>query len=74
MNLVCAGAGQTVVVIDTGIAYDHKALGGGIGSHHVVGGRDLPRADANPMTMAPNPRYYVGGSSDRRIAVHGALR
>jgi subtilisin family serine protease len=37
-----AGSGQTVAVIDTGIAYDHAALGGGFGAgYRVVGGFDF---------------------------------
>jgi subtilisin family serine protease len=41
------GRGQTVVVIDTGIAYDHLALGGHWGGR-VVGGWDFAENDANP--------------------------
>jgi hypothetical protein len=48
------GAGQTVAVIDTGIAYDHAALGGGLGSsYHVVGGYDFAEGDANPYDDGP---------------------
>ncbi|MDH3717055.1 MAG: S8 family serine peptidase [Planctomycetota bacterium] len=44
------GAGQTVVVIDSGIAYDHIALGGGLGAdYRVVGGWDFSEEnDADP--------------------------
>jgi subtilisin family serine protease len=43
------GAGQTVAVIDTGVAYDHKALGGGLGAgYRVVGGYDFAEGDSNP--------------------------
>ena len=43
------GRGQTVVVIDSGIAYDHFALGGGLGANYrVVGGWDFAENDANP--------------------------
>jgi subtilisin family serine protease len=41
------GRGQTVAVIDTGIAFDHVALGGHWGGR-VVGGWDYAEADANP--------------------------
>ncbi|TWT99488.1 Subtilisin DY [Botrimarina colliarenosi] len=42
------GNGQTVVVIDTGIAYSHTALGGGVGAgYRVVGGWDFTENDAN---------------------------
>ena len=48
------GAGQTVVVIDSGIAYDHVALGGGFGSNsRVVGGWDFAENDSNPYDDAP---------------------
>ncbi len=50
-----AGAGQTVAVIDSGIAYDHTALGGGLGeSYRVVGGWDFTEEnDADPYDDGP---------------------
>ncbi len=48
------GAGQTVVVIDSGIAYDHEALGEGFGpGNRVVGGWDFAENDADPFDDAP---------------------
>ncbi len=49
------GTGQTVAVIDTGIAYDHIALGAGYGTgHRVVGGWDFTEEnDADPYDDAP---------------------
>jgi len=48
------GSGQTVAVIDSGIAYDHYALGGGIGSgYRVVGGWDFAESDDNPYDDGP---------------------
>ena len=48
------GYGQTVVVIDSGVAYDHYALGGGFGTNYrVVGGWDFAENDANPYDDAP---------------------
>jgi subtilisin family serine protease len=48
------GDGQTVAIIDSGIAYDHVALGGGLGSSYkVVGGWDFAENDANPYDDAP---------------------
>lgn len=48
------GDGQTVAVIDSGIAYDHVALGGGLGSaYKVVGGWDFAENDANPYDDGP---------------------
>lgn len=48
------GEGQTIAVIDTGIAWDHIALGGGFGpGYRVVGGWDFAENDANPYDDAP---------------------
>ena len=49
------GQGQTVVIIDSGVAYDHPALGAGFGeSYHVVGGWDFTEEnDADPYDDAP---------------------
>ncbi len=48
------GSGQTVAVIDSGIAWDHYALGGGFGEgNRVVGGWDFAEDDANPYDDGP---------------------
>lgn len=48
------GRGQTVAVIDSGIAYDHVALGGGFGpGYRVVGGWDFAENDDDPYDDAP---------------------
>ena len=48
------GTGQTVAVIDSGIAWDHTALGGGLGANYrVVGGWDFAENDANPYDDGP---------------------
>ena len=48
------GSTQTVAVIDTGIAYDHYALGAGFGSNYrVVGGWDFAENDADPYDDGP---------------------
>jgi subtilisin family serine protease len=49
------GDGQTVAVIDSGIAWDHYALGGGFGDgYQVVGGWDFTEEnDANPYDDGP---------------------
>lgn len=48
------GKGQTVAVIDTGIAWDHYALGSGFGNgHKVVGGWDFAENDENPYDDGP---------------------
>jgi subtilisin family serine protease len=66
------GGGQTVAVIDSGIAYDHIALGGGLGAaYKVVGGWDFAENDANPYDDGPagfHGTHVAGiiGSGDRR--------
>jgi subtilisin family serine protease len=68
------GGKQTVAVIDSGIAYDHVALGGGFGrSHRVVGGWDFAERDANPYDDGPagfHGTHVAGivGASDRRYS------
>ena len=48
------GGEQTVAIIDSGIAYDHVALGGGLGkAYRVVGGWDFAENDANPYDDGP---------------------
>jgi len=49
------GTGQTVAVIDSGVAWDHLALGAGFGEgHRVVGGWDFTEEnDANPYDDGP---------------------
>jgi subtilisin family serine protease len=48
------GAGQTIAVIDSGIAWDHSAFGNGYGEgHKVVGGWDFAENDANPYDDGP---------------------
>ncbi|WP_425613517.1 S8 family serine peptidase [Anatilimnocola sp. NA78] len=66
------GDGQTVAVIDSGIAYDHIALGGGLGAaYKVVGGWDFAENDANPYDDGPagfHGTHVSGiiGSSDKK--------
>ncbi len=54
-NYDFSGQGQTVVVIDSGVAYDHAALGGGLGEGFtVVGGWDFTEEnDADPYDDGP---------------------
>jgi hypothetical protein len=62
-NFGLTGAGQTVVIIDSGIAYDHHALGGGYGANYrVVGGWDFTEGDANPYDDGP------GGAHGTHVA------
>ncbi|MDX1928033.1 MAG: S8 family serine peptidase [Pirellulaceae bacterium] len=65
------GKGQTVAVIDSGIAWDHVALGKGFGAgYRVVGGWDFTEDDANPYDDGPSGfhgTHVAGiiGSDDR---------
>lgn len=70
------GYGQTIAVIDSGIAYDHYAFGengggGGFGpGYRVVGGWDFAENDADPYDDAPSGYHgshvagLVGGMAD----------
>lgn len=54
-NFGLTGSGQTVAIIDSGIAWDHVALGGGFGSdYRVVGGYDFAENDADPYDDGPS--------------------
>lgn len=54
-NFGLTGKGQTVAVIDSGIAWDHVALGKGFGAgYRVVGGWDFTENDANPYDDGPS--------------------
>jgi subtilisin family serine protease len=58
------GTGQTVAIIDSGIAFDHWALGGGFGANYrVVGGYDFAENDANPYDDGPEGSHgtHVSG-------------
>ena len=59
------GTGQTVAIIDSGIAYDHFALGGGFGANYrVVGGWDFTgENDADPYDDGPKGAHgtHVAG-------------
>ncbi|MEE2642930.1 MAG: S8 family serine peptidase [Planctomycetota bacterium] len=64
------GTGQTVAIIDSGIAWDHFALGGGLGKDfRVVGGWDFAENDSDPFDDGPagyHGTHVAGivGSSD----------
>lgn len=68
------GAGQTVVIIDSGVAYDHVALGGGLGpQYRVVGGWDFTEEqDADPYDDGPAGFHgtHVAGIIGSQDSVH----
>lgn len=71
------GRGQTVAVIDSGIAYNHFALGGGLGwNYRVVGGWDFTEEnDANVNDDGPSGGHgthvsgIIGGSGSPHTGV-----
>jgi len=70
------GAGQTVAVIDSGVAWDHESLGAGFGAgYRVVGGWDFTENDADPYDDAPGGYHgthvagIVGSSHDEYTGV-----
>ena len=67
------GQGQTVAVIDSGIAFDHVALGRGYGpGYKVVGGWDFAENDARPYDDAPGGFHgtHVAGIIGANDGVH----
>ncbi|MCA9248554.1 MAG: S8 family serine peptidase [Planctomycetales bacterium] len=75
-NYGFTGSGQTVAVIDTGIGWDHLALGGGYGtSYRVVGGWDFTEGDADPYDDGPYGSHgthvsgIIGGDSETNSGV-----
>ncbi|HMP08304.1 MAG TPA: S8 family serine peptidase, partial [Lacipirellulaceae bacterium] len=73
-NYGFTGLGQTVAVIDSGIAWDHFALGGGFGQgYRVVGGWDFTEEnDANPYDDGPSGSHgtHVAGIIGNNSANH----
>ncbi|MEO8498969.1 MAG: S8 family serine peptidase, partial [Planctomycetota bacterium] len=72
-NYGFSGQGQTVAIIDSGIAWDHVALGGGLGSEYrVVGGYDFAERDANPYDDGPSGFHgtHVAGIVASSDAAH----
>jgi subtilisin family serine protease len=68
-----SGKGQTVAVIDSGIAFDHVALGKGYGpGYKVVGGWDFAENDAKPYDDAPAGFHgtHVAGIIGANDGVH----
>jgi hypothetical protein len=73
------GSGQTVAVIDSGVAYTHYALGGGFGEgYRVVGGYDFTESGAgalDPYDDGPNGGHgthvsgIVGGNAGSNSGV-----
>lgn len=73
------GTGQTVAIIDSGIAWDHYALGSGFGENaRVVGGWDFAENDADPYDDGPAGYHgthvsgiVASGDEDNPGVAHG---
>jgi subtilisin family serine protease len=67
------GKGIVVAVIDTGIDYNHVALGEGFGEgHKVIGGWDFVDNDADPMDFTGHGTFVAGiiaGDGDGLVGV-----
>jgi len=70
------GHNQTVAIIDSGIAYSHYALGGGLGNgYRVVGGFDFTEGDSDPYDDGPEGGHgthvagIVGGDAGSNSGV-----
>lgn len=68
-NYSYTGTGYAVAVIDTGIDYNHPALGGGWGNR-VIAGWDFVNNDSNPMDDNGHGTHVAGiiGSSNSTYA------
>jgi subtilisin family serine protease len=67
------GRGVTVAIIDTGIDYNHPALGGGFGpGHKVIGGYNFVSKNNDPMDDNLHGTHVAGiiaGNSDELLGV-----
>jgi hypothetical protein len=66
------GTGVIVAVIDTGVDYNHPALGGGFGAgKKVIGGYDFVNDDADPMDDNRHGTHVAGIIAAQSQAVTG---
>jgi len=75
-NYGFTGRGQTVAVIDSGIAYNHFALGGGYGANYrVVGGWDFTENEWNPFDDDPSGGHgtHVSGIIGSSSSTHSGV-
>ena len=59
-NYELSGLGQTVVIIDTGLAYDHPAFTNEDGTSRVVGGYDFAENDDDPYDESYHGTHVAG--------------
>lgn len=66
------GEGIVIVIIDTGIDYNHPALGGGIGpGFKVLGGYDFVNKDDDPMDDQGHGTHVAGIVSADGVTIKG---
>jgi hypothetical protein len=66
------GAGVTVALIDTGVDYNHTALGGGFGKNFkVIGGYDFVDNDSDPMDESGHGTSVASVIAANRYTVNG---
>lgn len=66
------GAGQTVAIIDTGVDYSHKSLGGGYGpGKKVIAGYDFVDKDSDPMDLEGHGTMVAGMIAGDRFVKDG---
>ncbi len=64
------GKGQTVAILDTGVDYNHPALGGGWG-RTVIGGYDFVSNDSDPMDENGHGTEVAGMIAARQFTYEG---
>jgi subtilisin family serine protease len=64
------GKGQAVAILDTGVDYNHPALGGGWG-RTVVGGWDFVNNDSDPMDQTGHGTMVAGMIASRAFTYGG---
>jgi subtilisin family serine protease len=64
------GKGQAVAILDTGVDYNHPALGGGWG-RTVIGGYDFVRNDNDPMDETGHGTMVAGMIAARQFTYGG---
>ena len=64
------GRGQSVAILDTGVDYNHPALGGGWG-RTVIGGYDFVNNDSDPMDQTGHGTMVAGMIAARQFTYGG---
>jgi subtilisin family serine protease len=64
------GKGQSVAILDTGVDYNHPALGGGWG-RTVIGGWDFVKNDSDPMDETGHGTMVAGMIASKQFSYGG---